>query len=262
MLYNNYYVRDFQSNIFLYVSNNNYYNTNLGGKTMSNYKWVKMSDHYAELRKEDFSSVPSFEVKEIDPILMEKLEENGIVSCLEGDGCFESCKYRLSAIKTKLITITAPLYECDLNSGEFVLLSESYTDEAIDPDEYERVRETYLRCTEEVASEQAKIFEEQFMEKSLDDGISSFITISSDPYNEPDYFYEQYIPEGYIKVCEKNLLFTRTRHEVVFIKKMDAEGQVVTIKVNYCYKGLVIGKNGENIKRIAKLINAKRINVI
>ncbi len=39
---------------------------------MSNYKWVKMSDEYVELRKEDFSSVPVFEVKEIDPILIEK----------------------------------------------------------------------------------------------------------------------------------------------------------------------------------------------
>ena len=29
---------------------------------MSNYKWVKLDDMYAELRKEDFSSVSSFEV--------------------------------------------------------------------------------------------------------------------------------------------------------------------------------------------------------
>lgn len=39
---------------------------------MSNYKWVKLDDMYAELRKEDFSSVPSFEVNEIDPLLMKK----------------------------------------------------------------------------------------------------------------------------------------------------------------------------------------------
>ena len=51
-------------------------------------------------------------------------------------------------------------------------------------------------------------------------------------------------------------------HDVVFIKNMDAKGKVVTIKVPDLYKGLVIGKGGENIKRIAKLINAKRINII
>lgn len=228
---------------------------------MSNYKWVQMSEGYIELRKEDFSSVPSFEVNEIDPILMKKLEENEIDHWLEGDGFLEDCRYVLNAIDRKFVTITAPLYEYDLDSGEFVLLSESYTDETVDPAEYEWVKETYYRCVEEIASEQAKIFEEQFMEKSLDE-ISSFVTISSDPYSEPNYFYEKYIPEGYIKVCEKNCPFTRTRHEVVFIKKMNAKGQTVTIKIHDLYKGLVIGKGGENIKRIAKLINAKRINVI
>lgn len=229
---------------------------------MSNYKWVQMSEGYVELRKEDFSSVPSFEVNEIDPILMKKFEENEIDHWLEGDGFLEAYRYVLSAIDRKSVTITAPLYEYNLDSGEFVLLSESYTDEYVDPAEYEWIKETYYRCVEEVASEQAKIFEEQFMEKSLDDGISSFVTISSNPNLEPNYFYEQYIPEEYIKVCEKNCPFTRTRHEVVFIKKMDAKGQAVTIKIPDLYKGLVIGKGGENIKRIAKLINAKRINVI
>lgn len=43
---------------------------------------------------------------------------------------------------------------------------------------------------------------------------------------------------------------------------MDAHGKVVDIIVPNEFKGLVIGKSGENIKRIAKLINAKRINVI
>ena len=40
---------------------------------MSNYKWVKISANYVELRKEDFSSVPSFEVNNLDPILMKKM---------------------------------------------------------------------------------------------------------------------------------------------------------------------------------------------
>lgn len=229
---------------------------------MSNYKWVKMSDNYVELRKEDFSSLPSFEVKKIDPILMKRLKENGIDSEIEGDGFLELCRYVLNATGRKTITITAPLYEYSLDIGKYVLLSETYTeDDTIDPDEYEWVKETYFRCVEEVAAEQAKIFEEEFIANSLD-GISSFVTISSDPYLEPNCFYEEYIPEGYIKVCERNCPFTRVKHEVVFIKKMDAKGQAVTIKVPDLYKGLVIGKGGENIKRIAKIINAKKINVI
>lgn len=73
---------------------------------MSNYKWVKMSDEYVELRKEDFSSVPVFEVKEIDPILREKLEENGIDHWIEGDGFLEACRYVLSAIDRKFVKIT------------------------------------------------------------------------------------------------------------------------------------------------------------
>ena len=233
---------------------------------MSNYKWVQMSEGCVELRKEDFSSISFLEVNlnSMNPLLLDKLDDNGIDAFIEGDGVFETPRYVLNAIDRKFVTITAPLYEydLDLDSGEFVLISESYTDEAIDPSKYEWVKETYYRCVEEVANEQVKVFEEQFMEKSLDNGISSFVTISSNPDLEPNYFYEQYIPEEYIKVCEKNCPFTRTRHEVVFIKKMDAKGQTVTIKIHDLYKGLVIGKGGENIKRIAKLINAKRINVI
>lgn len=228
---------------------------------MSNYKWVKLDDMYAELRKEDFSSVPRFEVNEIDSLLMKKLEENGIDSDLEGDGFLEPCRYVLTADDTKVVEITAPLYEFDLNIGDYVLIYGSHTDKTIDPEEYKLVKAIYYRCLQEVATEQAKVFEKEFMENSLDDGISSFVTISSSPYL-PNYFYEQYIPTGYIKVCEKNIAFTRDIHDVVFIKNMDAKGKVVTIKVHDMYKGLVIGKGGENIKRIAKLINAKRINVI
>lgn len=223
-----------------------------------------MSEGYVELRKEDFSSISFLKVNlnSMNPLLLDKLNDNGIDTFIEGDGVFETPRYVLNAIDRKFVTITAPLYEYDLNSGKFVLISESYTDDAIAPAEYEWVKETYYRCVEEVTNEQARIFEEQFMEKSLDDGISSVITISSDPDREPNYFYEQYIPEGYIKVCERNCPFTRTKHDVVFIRKMDAKGQTVTIKIADLYKGLVIGKGGENIKRIAKLINAKRINVI
>lgn len=228
---------------------------------MSNYKWVKMSDEYVQLRKEDFSQIPSFEVNNIDTILMKKFEDNGIDSSVKREDFLEDCSYVLSAVDQKVIMITAPLYELNLDTDSYVLIAESYTDEAIDPAEYELVKKTYSRCVEEVASEQAEVFEKLFMEKTLD-GISSIVTISSNPYEEPNYFYEQYIPKGYIKACEKNYPFTCLKHDVVFIKKMDAKGQAITIKVPDFYKGLVIGKGGENIKKIANQINAKRINVI
>lgn len=231
---------------------------------MSNYKWVKMDDGYVQLRKEDFGSIPRFAVNELDTILMEKLADNGIDSWgewIEDDCSYESYQHVLSAMGRKVVTITAPLYEFKLDTGNFELIAESYTDTAFDPTEYELVKETYSRCVAEVASEQAELFEKLFMEKTLD-GISAFVTISSDSYEMPNYFYEKYIPEGYIKACERNCPFTRIKHDVVFIKKMDAKSKVVTIKVPDLYKGLIIGKGGENIKRIAKLINAKRINVI
>ncbi len=227
---------------------------------MSNYKWVKMSE-FIQLRKENFSRLPNFHVNDIDPILMKKLEVKGIESSLEGDGFLEMLSYCLSAVNQKVIKITAPLYEFNPDTDSFVLIAESYTAESIDPAEYEWVKATYFHCIEDVASEQAEVFEKLFMEKTLD-GISSFVTISSNPYEEPNYFYEQYIPKGYIKVCERNCPFTRVKHDVVFIKEMDAKGQVVTIKIPDLYKGLVIGKSGENIKKIANQINAKRINVI
>ena len=154
------------------------------------------------------------------------------------------------------------MYEFKLNTGKFELLEESYTDTSIDPTQYYWVKSTYQYCVKEVVSEQAKIFEKSFKEFSLDGGNSAVISISSDIFEEPSSFYSLYIPKGYIKVCEMNLPFTRITHEVVFIKKMDAKGQTVTIKIPDLYKGLVIGKGGENIKKIAKMINAKRINVI
>ena len=225
---------------------------------MSNYKWVKESERYVDLRTEDFTSTSFFSLPlaMLNPLLLNKLSENGIGYDFEGDTC------ELYAIDRESVTITAPLYQFNVNTYEFELLEESYTNTAIDPTQYEWIKATYQRCAKEVATEQAKIFEEQFMEKSLDNGNSAVIDISSDIFEEPSSFYILYIPKGYVKVCERNLSYSRITHEVVFIKKMDAKGQTVTIKIHDLYKGLVIGKGGENIKRIAKLINAKRINVI
>lgn len=225
---------------------------------MSNYKWVKESERYIDLRSEDFISTSFFSVPSalMNPLLQHELDDNGVDYCIDGESC------ELTAIDRRIVEITAPLYQFNIYTGNFDLLQDAYTDDTIDPLQREWVKEIYLSCMKKVAIDQSKVFEEMFKETSLDEGISSVVTISSDPDREPNYFYEQYIPEGYIKICERNCPFTRTRHEMVFIKKMDAKGQPVTIKVHDFYKGLVIGKGGENIKKIAKMINAKRINVI
>ena len=128
---------------------------------MSNYKWVKLGDTYAELRKEDFSPFPNFEVKELDFLLMEKLEENAIDYGWEGDGYLEPCRYSLTVFDPKVVEITAPLYEFDSKIGDYVLISESYTGETNDPNEYELIKSIYLRCCQEVATEQSKIFEKK-----------------------------------------------------------------------------------------------------
>lgn len=223
---------------------------------MSNYKWVKMWDYYAELRKDDFSSFPSFEVNIIDPILKSKLEENQINVLKQNES------YVLTTLDRKMIMITAPLYEYNSETDQYTFLSDEYTAEVIDPvEKYENIKRIYTRCIKAIYEEQKKIFEEQFDERSLD-GITSVVTISSSFEKEPNYFYEKYVPRGYIKVCEKNCPFNNDRHEIVFMKKIDAKGQEITINVYDIYKGIVIGKGGMNIKSIAEKINAKRINVI
>lgn len=228
-----------------------------------NYKWVKLDDYYTVLRNDDFSSVPNFEVNDINPLLMEKLEKNGIDIFLEGDGFLDDCRYVLTLIEPapKSVTITAPLYEFDINSRNYVLLSKSHTQDVSDPDEYDLVKAIYFRCCEEVAKEQASIFEKLFEEKSSDN-ISSFVTISTNPHRDPNYFYEEYIPDGYITICRRHHPFLYERFDYVFIKKFNANGRIVTIKIPDLYKGLVIGKNGENIKKIANMINARKIIVI
>ena len=107
------------------------------------------------------------------------------------------------------------------------------------------------------------IFIERFNQNSLDNGISSVVKITTDENEGPVYIHEKYVPKGYIKVCERSTgSFTHKNHDTIFIKEMDAKGGIVTIKIHDLYKGLVIGKRGENIRNIARMINASSINVI
>lgn len=111
---------------------------------------------------------------------------------------------------------------------------------------------------------QEALFIERFNENSLDNGISSVVTITVDALlGGSNYIYVKNIPEGYIKVCESSKdCFSRLDSNAIFIKGMDAKGGIVTIKIHDEYKGLVIGKQGENIRNIARMINASYIKVI
>ena len=230
---------------------------------MSNYKWIRIFEGYEVLRREDFSPFPSFEVKSIDPTLMKKLLENEIVFDIEGDGVLEDVRYKLTSKNGKKIKITAPLYKYNSETEQYDLISNTYTGEVVNPiKEYEWIKETYTRCKKEVVEEQKIIFEKLFEEATLDGGISSCVTISNPFYAESHYFNGKYVPEGYIEVCVRKYTFNCDIYDIVFIRKIDAKGKIVTIKVQDKYKGLAIGKGGENIKQIAKEINAKRINVI
>ncbi len=230
---------------------------------MSNCKWVRICEGYEVLRREDFSSFPIFNVKSIDPILIKKLLNNDLDFDIAGDEILEDSRYVLFSRNRKIVTITAPLYEYNSEKEKYVLISDTYTGEVVDPvEEYELIKETYSRCKKEVVKEQKEIFERLFREASLDGGISSCVTISSPFYAESHYFNEKYVPKGYIEVCVRKCPFDRNRQDIVFLRKIDAKGQVVTIKVQDIYKGLVIGTGGMNIKRIAKEINAKMIKVL
>ena len=108
---------------------------------MSNYKWVKESEKYVDLRTEEFRSTSflSLPLAVLNPLLLNKLSENGIGYDFEGD------TVELFAIDREIVTITAPLYEFKLDTGKFELLEESYTNTSIDPTKYEWVEETYLQ---------------------------------------------------------------------------------------------------------------------
>lgn len=74
---------------------------------MSNYKWVKESERYVDLRTDDFKSTSflSVPLAILNPLLLKKLSENGMGYDFEGDTC------ELFATDRKFVTITAPLYE-------------------------------------------------------------------------------------------------------------------------------------------------------
>ena len=96
---------------------------------MSNYKWVKESERYIDLRSEDFISTSFFSVPSalMNPLLRHELDDNGVDCCIDGESC------ELTAIDRRIVEITAPLYQFNIYTGNFDLLQDAYTDDTIDP---------------------------------------------------------------------------------------------------------------------------------
>lgn len=229
---------------------------------MKKYNWVKREDGTATLRKENFGNLCWPSIGTIDYLLKEKLKDNGVEALVDFD--MFSFKYELIPKSIKYSFVTAPLFVYVEETKEFKLISESYTDKAIEPSQYDEVLEIYERSIKELKKEQSEKFFELFNLKSLDDGLTAMIIVSSKESEKDAFngFLEKYIPENdLVRVIEKYDFYDNTRTEVLFMKKFDARGISITIKTPENFKGLVIGKGGENIKRIASIINARRINV-
>ena len=233
---------------------------------MSNdYRWLTFSissNRKCVLTDSDFDILAFPEIHYRDELLDAKFREHGLRVNLEFDIDYDEntiCVVR--PLTWRYAHITAPLYE-QKGNGKYVKISDSFTGKTTDPSLYSCVKSEIGKCYQEVKEEQKARFLRLFDENSLDGGKTSWMHITPYRYTHDISFKERYIPEGFLRVCEKRNIWNYDLKDIFFIKKMDAHGKVVDIVVPKELKGLVIGKKGQNIKCIAHLINAKRINVI
>ena len=87
---------------------------------------------------------------------MEKLKERGVDYFVEGGTILGECCYVLTLKKIKRVKITAPLYQYNVSSCEYELITNSYTQITNDPNEYEILTQIYLECCEKIKKEQLK----------------------------------------------------------------------------------------------------------
>lgn len=229
---------------------------------MSNYRWViSPNDNYL-LKDNNFNTLTFLKIHYRDELLDAKFKEHRLRVNLEfGMHYDEGTICVVRPLTWKHVYVTAPLYK-QKEDGKYVKISDSYTGGTIDPALYDWVKSEIEKCQQEVEEEQKERFFNLFDKNSLDGGKTSWIHITPYRYTDDISFKEKYIPEGFIRVCEKYNIYNSDLKDIFFIKKMDAHGKMVDIIVPSEFKGLVIGKGGKNIKRVAKLINAERINVI
>jgi hypothetical protein len=221
------------------------------------YFWLKDYDGTIELRyTKDKTRVtfPYVSYEEITDILREKLKKKDLeIKLCEKDG---NIMGRVEPANYKLIGVLAPL-KCRTIFG-IAVLKDMYLAQNAYPKECQSVTEELLQCKREVAEEQ---FEKLFEENSLDGGITAVIRIDHTGY-ATEGFDAKYIPEGYLEICSDNFSVPGGLVlDVLYIKKQNVNGEKRTIKVPDELKGLAIGKEGKNIKRIAREINASKIYV-
>lgn len=225
------------------------------------YKWLKETGitEYYTLRNNDFSIVNTeFRVKTIDPFIKRKLNQNGIINEFEPE-FFDFC-HLLKPVNIKLKSINAPLYE--YRNGTFELISHSFIQETLDPEQYNEIKGIYERCEREVILEQREVFRNLFYSNSKDGGITSTIDVIrfiDDPEID-SFFLEKYVPyKKFIRIFGY-FNHDKNRLKVMYIRKIDAKGSFVEISVPDEYKGLAI-MNGYNLKNIARQINSRMIIV-
>ena len=156
------------------------------------------------------------------------------------------------------VTVTAPMY--NLNHK---LLLESYTATVSISDLPDSLILLYEKCKEAVSMEMAEKFQELYDHNSFDEGLTSSLILSEKlNLQNPTFFFEKYVPDGFVRVSESR--FSRDslgRKRVLFMKKADYQGQALTISVMPILVGATIGFKGENIKKVAEQLNASHIDV-
>lgn len=197
------------------------------------------------LLNEDLSSI-TFPIpkEEMDDMLKKELEKDLI-------WCFQFFnQYVLYDAHIIFAEVTAPLYVFN-GTEKLILKSEAYTGLCIIPLDYETAKTKFSTCKENIAKRKLSYYNSIYDGHTLDCGISATFHLN-DIY---EFYYltdddEKYIPKEYIKVYEKRT--NLNCRLVLFIKKRDANGEVVKIKVEDQIKKAILDDNGKNLERVAK----------
>lgn len=227
---------------------------------MSDYKWITCSKEEEKgcvLVDESFRTIAFPIVHKMDVFLKAKLREHGINVSLEYNQNWEP-HYNLIPVEKEYVEVTAPVYE--RREAKYVKVVNSYTKETVNPSQCEWVRTELVKCQEEVKKEQEQRFIDIFKRNSVD-GITAWVHVSPYPMKNEIFFTEEYVPKGFIEVCYKNLHQNKKIRTVIYMKKFNAHKKTVAVKIPKGFRGLMVGVEGRNLKRIEREIQAGRIDV-
>ena len=233
---------------------------------MSNYRWLIDSTdaiprkESISLRGNTFESLvfPKILISLMDELLEKELRSREIHLKVD-DECPDF--YYLIPEELQYVSISAPLYRQNSETGIYEKLSDSYTATAINPEQQAWVKNSLTRSKSAVSQAQASKFQELFNKNTLDKGITACINIASSSHNIGNLVYEKYIPNTFFAICQLSPNFDGIK-QVFFMRKINASGKIVIINVPKHLRGAVIGIGGQNIWQFAKKINASKIRVI